>query len=111
MKKFVSVLLVFVFVFSALNVSAKTYTTKEAALAGIEKAIEDPEIKEWVNENVGNDKLFMKAVKLAPEETVIKIANSFSDFQEHGGEINLTKDDLVIVSLVLLGIIVLAIVL
>ena len=79
-------------------------------MASIEKAIEDPEIKAWINENVGNEKLFMKAVKLDTEETVIKIANTFSDFEETGGEVNLTKDDLKWISIILLAIIILAII-
>lgn len=96
MKKLILCFIVGLFMFSAATAIAYTpdnlaqefnpdTTTKDEAIAYIEKSLSNPEIKQWVAEKFGSEKLFLLGVKLAPEKTVKEVATSFSDFQKFGG--------------------------
>ena len=60
-------------------------STKAEAIIYIEKSLSDPQISEWVLQKFHSKDLFLKAVKLAPENAVKSIAVNFSDFQKIGG--------------------------
>ena len=64
--------------------------TKADAIVYIENSLSDPQISEWVMQKFHSKALFLKAVKLAPENAVKSIAVNFSDFQKVGGEVKET---------------------
>lgn len=110
MKKFVSVLFILVMVLSSFNVFAKSFETKDEAVESIKEAIEnDKEIKEWVEKQYGSETVFIKAIEMGKEKTAISVASTFSDFQENGGDLTLKDEDFKLISIVLLGVILLAI--
>ena len=97
MRKIVYLTLVFAFMFTAFTAHssfAAEFASKEDALKYIEKAVKDPEIKSWINNKYGNEKVFYKAVTLSSEKTIQDVARSFSDFQETGGAISFSDDEL-----------------
>lgn len=77
---------VLIFTFTAGNAFAFNGETKKDAVNYIEKSLSDPQIKKWVVKKFVSEKLFLMAVKIAPEKTTMEIANTFSDFQQVGGE-------------------------
>jgi hypothetical protein len=98
MKKLILSFVVGLLIFSAVAVSAATTddvtkefnsetATKEEAIVYIEKSLSDPQIKQWVTDKFGSEKLFLLSLKLAPEKTVKEIASTFSNFQKVGGAI------------------------
>jgi hypothetical protein len=91
---------------SAVNTFAKTFEKKAAAKDYIREAIKDPEIKKYVNENVGNEKLFIKSLSFLSEDKVISIANAFSDFQETGKGLTISMSDITVVIIILLLVII-----
>lgn len=71
---------------SALNVYAFN-GTKVEAIASINSALANPEVSTWVEKKFGSVDIFKKAVSMAPEKTVKQIAQTFSDFQQNGGDL------------------------
>jgi hypothetical protein len=59
--------------------------TKEEAIAYIEKSLSDPQIRKWVTDKFGSEKLFLFGLKLAPEKTVKEASITFFNFQKVGG--------------------------
>jgi len=78
---------VLLFMFSPLNAFAFSGETKKDAVSYIEKSLSDPQIKKWVVKKFVSEKLFLMAVKIAPEKTTLEIANTFSDFKQVGGSL------------------------
>ena len=97
MKRIVYLTLVFAFMlmaFTAHSSFAAEFASKEEALKYIEQAVKDPEIKSWINNKYGNEKLFYKAVSLSSEKSIQDVARSFSDFQEKGGAISFNDKEI-----------------
>jgi len=78
---------VLLFTFTAGNAFAFNGETKKDAVNYIEKSLSDPQIKKWVVKKFVSEKLFLMAVKIAPEKTTMEIAKTFSDFQQVGGSL------------------------
>lgn len=78
--------------------------TKADAIVYIEKSLSDPQISEWVMQKFHSKELFLKAVKLAPENAVKSIAVNFSDFQKVGGEVKETGVTVIVVIALLLAV-------
>lgn len=106
MKKVLLILIVLAQTLTAANTFAKTFEKRAEAEEYIKEAIKDPEIKQYVNDNIGNEKLFIKALSFISEDRVIEIANSFSDFQESGKGISITMSSVTLVILILLLVII-----
>lgn len=77
---------ILLFTFTAGNAFAFNGETKKDAVNYIEKSLSDPQIKKWVVKKFVSEKLFLMAVKIAPEKTTLEIANTFFAFQKVGGE-------------------------
>lgn len=93
MKKFILCILIGLFMVTipnavAANVDTKYFSdgTKEEAITYIKESLSDPQISEWVTKKFFSERLFLTALKMAPEKTVKEIAVNFSDFQKVGGE-------------------------
>jgi len=111
MKKLVTLLMVVFMMCSALSASAATkQMTEEEAIVSIEKALTDPEIKEWVNDKYGSEKKFLRAVKFCSEDTIFEIASTFDDFQQNGGDLTFKDDELKLIIIGLGFLILLAII-
>ena len=78
--------------------------TKADAIIYIEKSLSNPQINEWVMQKFHSKDLFLKALKLAPEDAVKSIAVNFSDFQKVGGEIKETGATVIVVIALLLAV-------
>jgi hypothetical protein len=106
MKKVLLILIVLAQTLSAATAFAKTFEKKAEAEDYIREAIKDPEIKKYVNDNVGNEKLFIKALSYVSEDKVIEVANEFSDFQETGKGLTVSMSDVTVVIILLLLVII-----